>query len=143
MERGIEQYLTVLVIAFVVLADFVLGLIKRRFGKSGHAEVEAPREFEFELEPEMEPEVLRLPEPEVSRLPEPEVLLPPEPVVRVPRVVAVAPRERRPVRGAQHGLRQPTARAAKSAVAPLFGSRADLRRAIVLREVLGPPKALE
>jgi len=124
MERGIEQYLIVVIVMLVALADLLRGWFKRRGGKNDPTEFELPSEFEVPMEFEG-PLTLEVPS---------------EPV---PRASSIPPRGKPPQQGGRRGVRQPTAGVAKPAVAPLIGSRSDLRRSIVLREVLGPPKGLE
>ena len=113
----------------VALADFLVGWLKRRTGTSGPVEAEAPSGFEVPFE--------------VQVPPEPVVVVRPAPPVQVSRASSTPPRGKSSVQGSQRGVRQVTARVARPAVAPLIGSRAELRRAIVLRELLGPPKGLE
>lgn len=139
MERGLEQYLVIVIVMLVAVADLLRGWLKRRMGKSDPAEMEAPSEFEapmeFDVPIEFEPR------------PEPAIVLRPAPPVLVPRASSIPPRGNSSVQGsqqgAQRGMRQPAARVIERAVSPLIGSRSDLRRAIVLREIVGPPKGLE
>jgi hypothetical protein len=139
MERGLEQYIVIVIVMLVALADLLRGWLKRRMGKGDPAELEAPSEFEAPMEFDVPMEF--------EAPPEPVIVLRPAPPVHVPRASSISPRGRSLGQGGQRGAqpvaRQPTARVIKRAVSPLIGSRADLRRAIVLREVLGPPRGLE
>jgi hypothetical protein len=73
----------------------------------------------------------------------PNVLLRPDPLIQIPRSSPISARGTGSARGGRPGGRQSTARGAKRGAAALLGSKADLRRAILLREVLGPPRGLE
>jgi hypothetical protein len=131
MERGIEQYLMIAIVMVVALADLLRSWLKRRAGQGGPVELEAPQEL--------------------ARAPEPQVLRRPDVPAPIPHATSMAARERSSAQAVQRAGRLTTARtpvrattrATTLSVAPLIGSRSDLRRAIVLREVLGPPKGLD
>ena len=72
----------------------------------------------------------------------PDVLQRPDPLIQAPRRAATAARDKGPARGDRSRGRSAIALGATRGGTALFGSTDDLRRAIVLREVLGPPKAL-
>lgn len=72
----------------------------------------------------------------------PDVLQRPDPLIQAPRRGAMAARDKGAARGDRSRGRSPGALGASRGGAALFGDKHDLRRAIVLREILGPPKAI-
>lgn len=77
----------------------------------------------------------------------PDVLRRPDPLVRIPRSSPITTLGKgighAGGTGGRPSARKSGARGATRGGASLFGGKDDLRRAIVLREVLGPPKAFE
>jgi hypothetical protein len=73
----------------------------------------------------------------------PDVLQRPDPLVRIPRTSAMSTRGRSSVRGGRPDGWLSMVRGGRRGGTAFVGSKDDLRRAIVLREVLGPPRGLE